>query len=105
MTREERIQAIADILMDYDDTEYWSMASAVLDWIDTTAPAWIRTADRLPVESDGLTICIGENENGELIEQVGWSFAKKQTQKMRDDFSQKGYVYWMPLPPLPEVEG
>ncbi|MFA5382202.1 MAG: hypothetical protein WC356_03480 [Candidatus Micrarchaeia archaeon] len=67
-------------------------------------PVWIRTADRVPVESDGLTICVGENESGELIEQAGWSLAKKQTQKMRDEFTQKGYVYWLPLPALPEVE-
>ena len=64
---------------------------------------WVRAADRVPTEADGLTICVGENENGELIEQAGWSNAKKQSQKMRDDFKQKGYLYWLPLPPLPKL--
>ena len=30
----------------------------------TDLRGWVKTADRLPTEADGLTICVGENENG-----------------------------------------
>lgn len=65
-----------------------------------TAPGWIRTADRLPEEKDGkdfLTHDIAWHREGESAFSVI---------SLADLLYYRGdeYDYWMPLPPLPEVD-
>ena len=106
MTREEAAQFFDGLRerLDIEDGKDWRVeVDALLLASGALRQDWVRAADRVPTGADGLTICVGENENGELIEQAGWSNAKKQSQKMRDDFKQKGYLYWLPLPPLPKL--
>lgn len=96
MNREERIQEIRNILMDYDDGEYSSMASAVLDWMDKTAPGWIRTADRLPVGDEHdeiLGLYKGPDYLLYDIVQIGWLRLHPEM-----------YPYWTHLPQKPEVD-
>lgn len=99
-TREERIQEIADILMDYDDGHFYSMASAVLDWVDKTVlRGWVKTADRRPKNKDA-------DKDGQIATTyfykgvlraitLHWQVVLENPEE---------HAYWMSLPLLQEVD-
>lgn len=63
-------------------------------------PRWIKTADRLPTEADAGVddeiVTIYDDGDTRMMGADYWAYVAKHPEH---------FPYWMPIPPLPEVEG
>ena len=64
----------------------------------TNGPEWVRTADRMPTESDGEYV-IARNKHGYMAGPDVRLVDIELLNRLKEDFT-----HWMPLPKLPEVE-
>ena len=64
------------------------------------APKWIKTADRLPTEADAGVdeeiLTIYDDGETRVMGTDYWAYVAKAPER---------FLYWIPVPKLPEVEG
>ncbi len=72
---------------------------AIAKAIDALSSPWVKTADRLPTEADAgyneEVITFYRDGETESVSCDYWAFVAKHPEY---------FPYWMPIPPLPEVE-
>ena len=90
--RTEARKQFADVANEYAINQF-------ADDTNVARSPWVKTSDRLPTEADGVVVAWGNIEIPE-INDYGYAFA------IREMFLNPLYnlPYWMPIPPLPEVE-
>ena len=101
MNREEAAQMLKRLKYDYqngaDENDcFYDMYLYALDTAITilTSP-WVKTSDRLPDKCDYYTMYLTTKKRNGGVWQVRGSFIKEHPELC---------PWWMPIPPLPEVE-
>ena len=99
MSREEAARVLEMLSGDLLNIENADLINKILDAMSMGAAAlrgWVKTADRLPTEADGYVIGLQKSYlTDDLVPFATWCTA----------LTEYPSIYWMPLLPLPEVEG
>ena len=97
MTQEEKISLLEKIRLDYAFLGTPSF-DVLTNAIDALKGPWVKTADRLPTEADAdNTMCwvLATTISSDLPMPEAIAYIRANPDN---------YPYWMPIPPLPEVE-
>jgi len=99
MTREEAARILDpdgfnDVLPINTETSLEAMEMGAAALRET---AWVKTSERLPTEDDGFVVVMTNGIFTECVPVAAWYSTAGD--------KPEAYPYWMPIPPLPEVEG
>ena len=95
MNREEAITTLKNYIERITGGMFPGEREILVEAFDALRSPWVKTSDRLPTKEDA------DNR----LELLAWDYCAGVVVKYGDvkDNSQI-YPYWMPIPPLPEVE-